>query len=115
MFEVKTKHSPDNNNFILKLKTLIKTNYQEDPDSFVKELEEISTLRTRSCIFPKADIEGIAALKKYYCQLHFIQSRFKIKGDSEEGPFAFPWVEIYNGTTFTYTHLDYELAAVLYN
>ena len=58
---------------------------------------------------------SIAALKKYYCQLHFIQSRFKIKGDSEEGPFAFPWVEIYNGTTFTYTHLDYELAAVLYN
>ena len=38
-----------------------------------------------------------------------------IKGDSEDGPFAFPWVEIYNGNTFTYTHFDYELAAVLYN
>ena len=78
-------------------------------------MEGISTLRTLSCIVPRADIEGIHTLKKYYCQLHFIQSRFRIKGDSEDGPFAFKWAEIYNGQTFTNPHLDYELASVLYN
>ena len=56
---------------------LLQTHYQEDPDTFTKELEGIGNLRTKSCIVPKADIEGIAALKKYYCQLHFIQTRFK--------------------------------------
>ena len=87
----------------------------EDPDTFTKEFETIGNLRTKSCIAPAIDLDGIKTLKKYYSQLHFIQSRFKIKGESEDGPFAFQWVEIYNGVTFTYCHLDYEFAAVLYN
>ena len=72
-------------------------------------------MRSKSCISPNADIHGIAALKKYYCQLHFIQKRFKIRGDSEDGPFAFPWKEVYSGVMFTYCYLDYEMASVLYN
>ena len=43
---------------------------------------------------------------------HFL---YIILGDSDDGPFAFPWVEIYSGVTFTYCQLDYELASVLYN
>lgn len=62
-----------------------------------------------------ADINNIAALKKYFCQLHFLQNRFKISGDSEDGPFAFPWMEVYSGVMFTYCYLHYEMASVLYN
>lgn len=80
MLQAKAKHSPDNSDFLLKLKRLIKANFAEDPETFNREIEEIGNLRTKSCIVPAADFEGIKALKKYYCQLHFIQSRFKIKG-----------------------------------
>jgi tyrosine-protein phosphatase non-receptor type 23 len=78
-------------------------------------LDEISALRSNSCIRPMANINGITALKKYYCQLHFLQNRFKIKGGSEDGPFAFPWADIYSGSLYTFSDLHYEMASVLYN
>ncbi len=55
------------------------------------------------------------ALKKYYCQLHFLQNRFKIKSGGGEGPFAFPWYDVYSGSLFTFSDLHYEMASVLYN
>ena len=53
--------------------------YNEDPDSFTKELEEIGKLRSNSCIRPKEDVTGVADIKRYYSQLHLLQNRFKIE------------------------------------
>ena len=74
-------------------KYCFQTHYQEDPDSFSKELSEVGTLRSNACIRPTQDFGGIAAVKKYYCQLNFLQNRFKIRGGTEDGIFAFPWFE----------------------
>ena len=52
---------------------------------------------------------------RYYSQLHFLETRFKIDDKSEDGPFAFPWIEVYSGVMFTYCSLHYEMASVLYN
>ena len=87
----------------------------EKDDNFEEELKEIGDLRAKACLRPIADIDGVAACKRYYSQLHFIQQRFKIDDKSDDGPFAFPWIEIYNGVMFTYCSLQFEMASVLYN
>jgi hypothetical protein len=57
-------------------------------------------------------VDGVAVLKRYFCQLGFLKSRFKVGPD---GPFQFSWRDIYSGTDFAVTDISYELAAVLYN
>ena len=90
--------------------------FNEDPEAFVKELDEISRLRSNSCIRPKADFTGVTEVKRYYAQLHLLQNRFKIKS-GDEGPFHFTWNDPYIDTVGVYTlpDFDYELASVLYN
>ena len=68
--------------------------YNEDPELFVKELEEITKLRSNSCIRPKEDVTGVTDLKRYYSQLHLLQNRFKLEG-GDKGPFNFSWSDPY--------------------
>ena len=88
--------------------------YNEDPELFVKELEEIAKLRSNSCIRPKEDVTGVTDLKRYYSQLHLLQNRFKLEG-GDKGPFNFSWSDPYSGSLYTLPDFDYELASVLYN
>ena len=92
----------------------LKTHYNEDPDQFSKELEELGKLRSHSCIRPVSDYSGIKALKRYYCQLHLIQNRFKIKSGNE-GPLQFSWYEPYSSSIYTLNDINFEMACVLYN
>ena len=88
--------------------------YNEDPDTFAKELGEIGKLRSNSCIRPKEDFTGVTEIKRYYSQLHLLQNRFKIES-GDKGPFNFSWSDAYAGNSYTLPDFDYELAAVLYN
>ena len=57
-------------------------------------------------------VDGVSTLKKYYCQLLFLKSRFKI---GSEGPFKFSWRDVYSNTEYSTSDLSHELASVLYN
>ena len=57
-------------------------------------------------------MEGVSTLKRYYCQLLFLKSRFKIGSD---GPFQFSWQKNYSGTEYSVSDVMHELAAVMYN
>ena len=84
--------------------------------SIFRQINVYNFFSFKACLRPMADIDGVAICKRYYSQLHFIQKRFKIEDkNEEEGPFAFPWIEVYSGVMFTYCSLQYEMASVLYN
>jgi len=109
-FDLKT--SPENTDFGTKIKHIIRNSFGEDPETFSNEIRELESLRANSCIRISESIDGVATLKKYYCQLNFLKSRFKIGSD---GPFQFSWRDIYGGSEYSYTEFSFELAAVLYN
>ena len=108
-FDLKT--SPENPDFS-KIKHLI-AGIGENPSGFDKEIKELETLRSFSCVRPTESVEGVAAAKKYYCQLLFLRNRFKLGGS--ESPFQFKWRDLYSGSKYTETDLNHELACVLYN
>jgi len=81
---------------------------------FSKEIGEFETLRANACIRITNNISGIAAIKKYFCQLHFFQNRFKIRL-AETGPITFSWYDIYSGSLYTVNDFGYEMGCALYN
>ena len=57
-------------------------------------------------------------LKKYYCQLHFANNRFKCLQSPilmKKGPFDFPWMDLYDQSPTMFSNLNSEMAHVLYN
>lgn len=66
--------------------------YNDDPESYNNEIHQLESLRSMA-VRPPVDMAGCALLKKYYCQLHFLQSRFPMY---KEGPAAvrFIWYKI---------------------
>ena len=63
--------------------------FNEDPNSYVNEIRELESLRAAAC-HPSIDVTGCNLLKKYFCQLHFLQNRFTfIEGAPNE--IVFPW------------------------
>ena len=71
-----------------------------------------SSPRATSCIRVAESVDGVATLKKYFCQLTFLKSRFKLGAES---PFQFSWRDVYSGSDFSISDINYELAAVMYN
>jgi hypothetical protein len=71
------KQSPENLDFASKLRQQIAEKFGEDPNTFAKEIKELETLRANSCIRISETIDGVATLKKYYCQLIFLQNRYR--------------------------------------
>lgn len=61
--------------------------YHEDPESYTNEIHELEGLRA-SAIRVTKDVDGCAILKRYFCQLQFLQSRFPIQ---EDGAAAVPY------------------------
>ena len=70
------KQSPENLDLAAKLRQLIAERFGEDPGAFATEIKELETLRANSCIRMSETIDGVATLKKYYCQLIFLQNRY---------------------------------------
>lgn len=54
--------------------------YHEDPESYSSEIHKLESLRAMA-VRPATDVTGCSVLKRYYCQLHFLQSRFPMSKD----------------------------------
>ncbi|XP_029361200.1 tyrosine-protein phosphatase non-receptor type 23 isoform X2 [Echeneis naucrates] len=98
--------SPSVRQFILK-------NYGENPDNYNEQLKKLETLR-QSAVNVTRDFEGCSTLRKYFGQLHYLQSRVPM-GVSQEAAVPISWTEIFSGKTVTHDDISYEQACILYN
>ncbi|XP_017284111.1 tyrosine-protein phosphatase non-receptor type 23 [Kryptolebias marmoratus] len=98
--------SPSVRQFILK-------NYGENPDAYNEQLKKLETLR-QSAVNVTRDFEGCSTLRKYFGQLHYLQSRVPM-GPGQEAAVPISWTEIFSGKTVTHDDISYEQACTLYN
>ncbi|XP_052000515.1 tyrosine-protein phosphatase non-receptor type 23-like [Xyrauchen texanus] len=98
--------SPTVKQFILK-------NYGEDPDNYNEQLKKLEQLR-QSAVNVTRDFEGCSTLRKYFGQLHYLQSRVPL-GSGQEAAVPVSWTEIFSGKTVTHDDICYEQACILYN
>ncbi|XP_044266202.1 tyrosine-protein phosphatase non-receptor type 23 [Tribolium madens] len=110
-FELKT--SPENAQFGPQLKQYIATFYNEDPASYNSEISNLEALRA-AAIRPTIDVAGCQLLKKYYCQLHFLKSRFPMY-EGQAAAVYFSWKDNYTGMPCNIPDIRFELMCILYN
>uniref|UniRef100_A0A8C7X3C7 Protein tyrosine phosphatase, non-receptor type 23, a n=1 Tax=Oryzias sinensis TaxID=183150 RepID=A0A8C7X3C7_9TELE len=60
------------------------------------------------------DFEGCSTLRKYFGQLHYLQSRVPM-GAGQEAAVPISWTEIFSGKNVTHDDISYEQACILYN
>ncbi|XP_067887544.1 tyrosine-protein phosphatase non-receptor type 23 [Heterodontus francisci] len=87
--------------------------YGENPDNYSEELKKLDQLR-QSAVNVTRDFEGCSTLRKYFGQLHYLQSRIPM-GLGEEAAVPVTWTEIFSGKTVTVDEICYEQACILYN
>ncbi|GAB0096426.1 tyrosine-protein phosphatase non-receptor type 23 [Sergentomyia squamirostris] len=112
MLSFESKQSPEPTSFT-SLKRFIADFYHEDPDSYAKEFHALESLRN-SAVRASHDVDGCSTLKRYYCQLHSLVHRFMSR-KSDQVSLSFTWKELYSGTAVTYSDINQEMAAILYN
>ncbi|OCT75337.1 tyrosine-protein phosphatase non-receptor type 23 [Xenopus laevis] len=88
-------------------------NYGENPENYNEELKKLEQLRQSAVNVPR-DFEGCSMLRKYFGQLHYLQSRVPM-GSEQEASVPVTWTEIFSGKTVTHEDIKYEQACVLYN
>uniref|UniRef100_A0A8C1B5U2 Tyrosine-protein phosphatase non-receptor type 23 n=1 Tax=Cyprinus carpio carpio TaxID=630221 RepID=A0A8C1B5U2_CYPCA len=98
--------SPTVRQFILK-------NYGEDPDNYNEQLKKLEQLR-QNAVNVTRDFEGCSTLRKYFGQLHYLQSRVPL-GYGQEAAVPISWTEIFSEKTVTHEDICYEQACILYN
>ncbi|XP_034942485.1 tyrosine-protein phosphatase non-receptor type 23 isoform X2 [Chelonus insularis] len=113
MISFRLKVSPVPTSFGPKLKQYIREFYHEDPESYTNEIEQLETLRVMA-VRPFIAVTGCSLLKKYYCQLHFVQSRFPM-GNDEPAAVSFSWKDAYANMIFTLSNIRFEIISILYN
>uniref|UniRef100_A0A336M0Q9 CSON009406 protein n=1 Tax=Culicoides sonorensis TaxID=179676 RepID=A0A336M0Q9_CULSO len=94
------------------LKQYIGECYGENPDSYSKEIYELEMLRNKA-VRASEDLDGLAVMKRYVCQIHSIGNRFPL-GD-ENPVLSFSWREIHSPTVWQSSSLRYEICVMLYN
>uniref|UniRef100_A0A3B1IUJ1 Tyrosine-protein phosphatase non-receptor type 23 n=1 Tax=Astyanax mexicanus TaxID=7994 RepID=A0A3B1IUJ1_ASTMX len=95
------------------VKQFILKNYGEDPDNYNEQLKKLEQLR-QSAVNVTRDFEGCSTLRKYFGQLHYLQSRVPL-GPGQEAAVPISWTEIFSGKTVTHEDISYEQACILYN
>ncbi|XP_051922422.1 tyrosine-protein phosphatase non-receptor type 23 [Hippocampus zosterae] len=88
-------------------------NYNENPDNYNEQLKKLETLR-QSAVNVTRDFEGCSTLRKYFGQLHYLQSRIPMT-TGQEAAVSISWTEIFSGKTVTHDDICYEQACILYN
>ncbi|NXY75921.1 PTN23 phosphatase, partial [Glareola pratincola] len=68
----------------------------------------------KSAVNVPRDFEGCSTLRKYFGQLHYLQSRIPM-GAEQEAAVPIVWTEIFSGKTVTHEDIKYEQACILYN
>ncbi|XP_055701901.1 tyrosine-protein phosphatase non-receptor type 23 isoform X2 [Phlebotomus papatasi] len=109
-FEAKQSHEPTS---FSSLKRYIAEFYHEDPESYAKEFHALESLRN-SAVRASHDMDGCSTIKRYYCQLHSLVHRF-MSHTGDQISLTFAWKELYSGTATTFTDINHEMAAILYN
>ncbi|KAM9436144.1 tyrosine-protein phosphatase non-receptor type 23 isoform 2-T2 [Clarias gariepinus] len=99
--------------FSTSVKQFILKNYGEDPDNYNEPLKKLEQLR-QSAVNVTRDFEGCSTLRKYFGQLHYLQSRVPL-GPGQEAAVPVSWTEIFSGKTVTHDDISYEQACILYN
>ncbi|EZA50853.1 Tyrosine-protein phosphatase non-receptor type [Ooceraea biroi] len=110
-FQVKV--SPEPTTFGPKLKQYIRDFYNEDPESYSNEMHQLESLRSMA-VRPPVDMAGCVLLKKYYCQLHFLQSRFPM-GKDGVAAVIFTWRDTYANMVCSMANIRFEMISILYN
>ncbi|XP_040020067.2 tyrosine-protein phosphatase non-receptor type 23 isoform X2 [Gasterosteus aculeatus] len=95
------------------VRQFISKNYGENPDNYNEQLKKLETLR-QSAVNVTRDFEGCSTLRKYFGQLHYVQSRVPM-GTGQEASVPISWTEIFSGKTVTHDDISYEQACILYN
>ncbi|XP_057379338.1 tyrosine-protein phosphatase non-receptor type 23-like [Daphnia carinata] len=113
MLRTALKTSPEKTDFSRKIKWQIREHFNEDPSSYANETGELETLRAAAC-HPPQDFTGCALLKKYYCQLNFLQNRFTFNEAGRDEVY-FTWNDMYTGMAYSTTDIKHEMACVLFN
>ncbi|CAG9853928.1 unnamed protein product [Phyllotreta striolata] len=110
-FDLKT--CMDNVHFGPQLKKYIAAFYGEDPDSYITEINNLESLRA-AAVRPTSDFNGVQLLKKYYCQLHFLKSRFPME-ENQDASVQFSWRNNQLDLNYACTDIRYELMVIMYN
>lgn len=113
MLSFDLKVSPEATAFGPKLKQYIRDVYHEDPEMYSNEIHTLEGLRA-AAVCSVRDVTGCSALKRYYCQLHFLQSRFPMAKDGAAAV-SFTWRDIYAGMVCTLADIRFEMVSILYN
>ncbi|XP_075779125.1 tyrosine-protein phosphatase non-receptor type 23 isoform X3 [Pelodiscus sinensis] len=95
------------------VKKFVLKNYGENPENYNEELKKLEQLRQSAVSVPR-DFEGCSILRKYFGQLHYLQSRVPM-GAEHEAAVPITWTEIFSGKTVTHEDIKYEQACILYN
>ena len=103
---------PGSHLFFLPFQFVLK-NYGENPENYNEELRKLEVLRQSAVNVPR-DFEGCSTLRKYFGQLHYLQSRIPM-GAEQEAAVPITWTEIFSGKTVTHEDIKYEQACILYN
>lgn len=111
-FDLKEPGSVENA-FEKPLRDYIQEFYHEDPQSYSNEIQQITQLRKSIANVPR-DKQGCTMLRKYYTQLHYLQSRFPM-GEGGAAAIPFVWYDVYSGEPVVYKDVRYEQACVLFN
>ncbi|MGH0118469.1 UNVERIFIED_CONTAM: hypothetical protein FKN15_054321 [Acipenser sinensis] len=95
------------------VKQFILKNYGEDPENYNDQLKKLEQLR-QGAVNVTRDFEGCSTLRKYFGQLHYLQSRVPM-GSGQEAAVPVTWTEIFSGKMVTHDDISYEQACILYN
>ncbi|XP_011149397.1 tyrosine-protein phosphatase non-receptor type 23 [Harpegnathos saltator] len=107
------KVSTEPTSFGPKLKQYIRDFYNEDAESYTNEIHQLESLRAMA-IRPPIDMAGCVLLKKYYCQLQFLQSRFPM-GKDGVAAVTFTWRDTYANMVCSLANIRFEIISILYN
>ncbi|KAF5269203.1 hypothetical protein FQR65_LT02504 [Abscondita terminalis] len=113
MISFETKTSTEIVLFGAKLKQYISGFYNEDAESYNNEIHTLETLRA-GAVRPAIDISGCQMLKKYYCQLHFLRSRFPME-ENQTCSVYFSWRDNYSNMVCSVSDVDFELMNIMFD
>lgn len=103
----------ENTWFAPQLKQYIAAFYNEDPESYRTEIHNLESLRS-AAVHPSMDVNGVQLLKKYYCQLHFLKSRFPME-ENQDAAVQFLWKDNQTGMNCGGSDIRFELMVIMYN
>lgn len=99
--------------FTHKIEKYISGYYHEDPSSYHTEVQALEALRI-SAVWPSVDINACQAMKKYYCQLHYMKSRFPME-ENQPVALQFSWKDEYTKMSCTVPDVGFEEMCILFN